>query len=248
MAPWPCAQQLLLGAVNIHAGAVNGRFHGVDADGLLGQLVANGAKLGNWQVELHPLVGVLHAQVGGHLAGAQAGRGQLDAANIQDVEGNEVSLANLAENIFLRNLHVRQEHLPGRRALNAHLVLLVAEGQALGAALHDEAGELLAVNLGKHDEHVGKAGVGNPHFLAVEHVLLAVLSQHGLGFGAQGVGAGAGLGEAVGAHPFAGGQLGQVFLLLLLGAEVENRQHSDAGVGGKRHRKRVAAAHAFRHQ
>ena len=36
------------------------------------------------------------------------------------------------------------------------------------AALDDEGGEVLAVDLGKYDEDVGEAAVGNPHLLACE--------------------------------------------------------------------------------
>ena len=37
-----------------------------------------------------------------------------------------------------------------------------------------ECGELFAVDLGEDGEQVGKAGVGDPHFFAVQNVMLAI--------------------------------------------------------------------------
>ena len=50
---------------------------------------------------------------------------------------------------------------------------------------------------------------------------------------AAGIGAGAGLGEAEGAQPFAGAQLGQILLLLGLGTEVIDGVDAQTGVGGE---------------
>ena len=49
----------------------------------------------------------------------------------------------------------------------------------------------------------------------------------------HGVGAGGGFGQAIGADPLAGGEPGQVALLLLLGAVPDQGQGGDANVGSE---------------
>ena len=61
----------------------------------------------------------------------------------------------------------------------------------------------------------------------------------GAGAHAAGIGAGVGLGQAEAADPFAGRELGQIFLPLLLGAVGIDRIHDEARLD--RHRRAVAA-------
>ena len=75
--------------------------------------------------------------------------------------------------------------------------------------LDQEGGELFAIDLGEDGEEVGEAGVGDPHLLAVQDVVLPSGGEDGAGAEVHGVGAGGGFGERIGADPFAGGQLGQ---------------------------------------
>ena len=86
---------------------------------------------------------------------------------------------------------------------------------------------------GDDHEHIGIAGVGDEDLGAVENPVLALLVQHGHGLLPLGVGAGAGLGQAEGAQPLAGAQLGQVLLLLLLGAVLIDGGRAQGGVGGE---------------
>ena len=53
--------------------------------------------------------------------------------------------------------------------MEAHLVFFFAAGQPAKRALDNERAEMLAVDFCKNNEDVGKAPVGNPHFLAVQH-------------------------------------------------------------------------------
>ena len=71
-------------------------------------------------------------------------------------------------------LRVLEDERAGRGAADAHLVLFGPDGEAGRVALDDEAGELLAVDLGEDDEHVGEAGVGDELLRAVEDPVLAV--------------------------------------------------------------------------
>ncbi len=79
------------------------------------------------------------------------------------------------------------------------------------------------------DEEVGADAVGDEGLGAVDDV--AAVDLPGVGGDAGDVGAGARLGDAEGADLLAGDPWHQPALLLLLGAEVEDRRHRDRGVG-----------------
>ena len=100
-------------------------------------------------------------------------------------------------------------------------MLFLAGADAREAALDDEGGELLAVDLGEDDEDVGEAAVGDPHLLAVQDEAAVRLPRRPRAR-AERVGPGAGLAERVGADDLAGHEPRQVLLLLLLGAEAED--------------------------
>ena len=93
-----------------------------------------------------------------------------------------------------------------------------ADGYAGRLHRHDEVGEAFVlgdIGVGARKEehvlrHVGERG---PDLLAVDDVVVAVLHSPGLERGE--VGAGAGLGEALAPHLFAGEDLRDVLLLLL---------------------------------
>ena len=231
------------GVVDVLGGAVGGRLTGIDLDGALGQLVADGAILGDGSAELVAFVGVLHAAGQRALGRADHGATELDAADVEDVDRNLESLLALVEQVLDRDLDVVEEDLAGGGTLDAHLLLLRVLGDAFGVAVHDERGEfLVVVNLGKDDHHVGKSAVGDPHLLAVDDVVLSVLAQGGGCLAAVGVRSAAGLSQAVAALELAAGHAGHVLLLLLLVAVVEDGQCADAGVRGEAHAERVAVA------
>ena len=84
------------------------------------------------------------------------------------------------------------------------------------------------IGLGDDDDQIGVLAVGDEGLGAVEHV--AVAGFLGRGAHALQVGAGAGLGHGDGADHFAGGELGQPALLLLLGAVMQDVGRDDAGM------------------
>ena len=90
---------------------------------------------------------------------ADAGSAQFEAADVQDVERDVVTLADLAEQVFGRHLAVRQDQRAGGGAADAELVLLRADREARRIALDEERGELLAVDLGEDREEVGEAAL-----------------------------------------------------------------------------------------
>ena len=88
-----------------------------------------------------------------------------------------------------------------------------------------------SVHLGIDREEVGEARVGDELLGAVE-AERAVGQARGAGLDGLRVGARAGLGQAVGRHGGAGGESGEVALLLRVGAEEDRRERADARVGG----------------
>ena len=93
-----------------------------------------------------------------------------------------------------------------------------------------KAVNFVAIDFREDGEQVGEAGVGDPHFLAVQDVVLAIGGERGAGAAVERVGSGRGFRESVGADDFSGGQARQVFFLLLLGAEINDGKSADAGV------------------
>ena len=90
---------------------------------------------------------------------ADAGRAQLEASDVQNVERDVMALADLAEQVLHGHLAVGQDQRAGGRAADAELVLLRADREPGGAALDDERRELLAIDLGEDGEDVGETAV-----------------------------------------------------------------------------------------
>ena len=139
-----------------------------------------------------------------HLPAAAATRGaELEPANVENGEGDLVTLADLAQHVRRRDAHVVEVDRARGRALDPHLLLLGSEGDARRGERHDEGGVPGLVDLGEGHHHVGDAGVGDPLLLPIDDVAIAVA--RGTRLDAHGVGAGARLGQGVGAHDRAGG-------------------------------------------
>ena len=98
---------------------------------------------------------------------------------------------------------------------------MIAEGEALPAPLHDEGADTPGADVRRGDgkDHVGicLAAVGDKNLLAVQKPVVAHV--HCSGLGAASIGACVRLRQAEGADLAAGAQVGQIFHLLLLGAE-----------------------------
>ena len=148
------------------------------------------------------------------IAAAHAHRAELEAPEVQHVEGDLVSLADLAEQVGGGNARILQDERRRRRAVQPHLVLFVARAHARESALDDEGGEVLAVDLGEHDEDVGEAAVGDPHLLAGQREA-AVGQPDRAGGGAERIGSRPRLAQRIGADHLAGDQLRQIARLLI---------------------------------
>ena len=87
----------------------------------------------------------------------------------------------------------------------------------------------LRIGLGEDERELGVVAQRDPHLRAVE-LPRAVVLLDGARLLVGGVRAGVGLGEAEAAQPLARAQLGQVALLLLLGAPLEDRRAHERGL------------------
>ena len=224
----------------LHGGGVHQVLGGLHPGVHVGQLELGVLELAQALLELHALLGVLHGLVDGALAQAQSLRGDADTASVQGHHGDLEALALLTQQVLLGNDAVLKDQVAGGGAADAHLLLVLAHGEALVSALHDERGQLLGLAApllndagdGDDDEHVGIARVGDEDLGAVEHPV-PVLILHGGGLLALSIGARPRLGESEGPDPLARAQLGQVLLLLLLGAVLKDGVAAQAGVGGQ---------------
>ena len=223
--------------------AVDHRLAGVDADRHLRQLLANQAEVRDALAESLALFGIGNRILQRSARAADAARAQLEAAYVQNVERDDVAFADLAEHVLHRHLAIVQDERRGGRAADAHLLFFRADGEAREIFLDQERGELLAIDFGEDGEQVGEVGVGDPHLFAVQDVVLAVGRKHGAGAAVHRVGAAGAFRKRVGADHFGRSQLGQIFLLLLLGAEEDDRQRADAGVSAHRHHEAAALGH-----
>src|SRR4030095_8279096 len=135
------------------------------ADDELGQLALDQPELGDRAAELVPLPGVPDRLIERELRPADVPAPQLEPPEVENVEGDEVPLADLAEHVLDRDAAVF-EHERGRRApVEPELLLLLAADHAR-PALDDESGEFLAADFGEDDEEVGEAPGGDPPLLA----------------------------------------------------------------------------------
>ena len=201
----------------------------------VGHLELRVLELGDRAAELLALLGVLDGLVHGALGNAEGLACDADAAAVEGLHGQAEAFAELAQLAILRDAAVFEDKLCRGRAADTHLLLLLADAEAGVGLLDDEGADALGaqalVGHGDDDEHVGVGAVGDENLASVEHPLVAVKDGGGLLPG--GVGAGVGLGQAESADPLAAGQLGQVALLLLLGAVLHDGGHAEAGVGGE---------------
>src|SRR6185369_5632722 len=105
---------------------------------------------------------------------ANAHGAKLEASDVQNVEGDDVSLADFAKQIFCGNLTVCEDERARGRSSDTHLVFFGADREARKSFFNQKCGELFAVDFREDGEKVGKAGIGDPHLFAIQDVVLAV--------------------------------------------------------------------------
>src|SRR5262249_41101633 len=138
---------------------------------------------------------------------------------------------DLTKDVLCGDTDVLERQTRRRGAVKAHLVLFFT---ALDAerALDQKCGEVLAIDLGKYHEEVGKSSVRNPHFLGVQQKAAVRLPRRA-GPCAKGVGARARFAQTVGAHNLTAQQPGQVLRLLFLGSKELQRDDGQVDLRAK---------------
>src|SRR5262245_12446572 len=229
-------------------GAVDGRFADVSPRQHLGQLVFDRAEIGYRLPELASLGGVFRGQLQRVFAAADAARAEFEAAEVENVERDQVPFADLAQEPVFRDFAVLQQQRRSRGAALAQLVLFGSGSDAGVVVFDDEAGEFFAVDFGEDDVDVGERAVRDPHLLAVQNPVRPFRVESRGGLGRESVGARPGFAQAIGRDPFARTDLRQVFFLLLLRAEINDRQKPDAGRRAEGSGERTLAGDVFRDQ
>ena len=108
---------------------------------------------------------------------AHAHRAKLESADVQNVKCDHVPFADFPQHVFHRNFAVIKNDGASRRSPNPHLVLFPANRESRESFLHQEPGELFSIHFGKNREQVGEPGVGDPHLLAVQNIMLAIFGK-----------------------------------------------------------------------
>ena len=155
------------------------RFRHEHSDRHFCQLVLNRAELGNRRAECLALPGVLQASREHVFRGPDHGRTQFQPPHVQDVERDHVPAPDFSQNVFHRHRNIVKVHRRSGAAGDAHLVFFRPAAHAGKIPLDQKCGELLSPDLGKHREQVGRAPVGDPHLLAIQHVVFSIGSKVG---------------------------------------------------------------------
>src|SRR5690606_40460686 len=118
-----------------------------------------------------------HGGVEGGLGGADGAGGDVDAAAIEALHGDLEALPLLAEPVGGGHHHVLEGDGAGGLAVPAHLLFLLAVGDAGGVGGDGKGGNPLgtgATGAQHHHQHVGVAGAGDEHLAAVDDVVVAL--------------------------------------------------------------------------
>jgi len=96
-------------------------------------------------------------------------------------------------------------------------VFFAGDADAGEITFDNESGDVFAIDFGHNEEEVGPFSVADPHFCAVEHIVVAFIL--GAGGHAESIGARIGLAEGVGSDPLAAREEWQIFVPLFVGAK-----------------------------
>src|SRR5579875_814787 len=176
--------------------------------------------------ERHPLPRVADRFLKRRLRHAEPARGDIQPLGFESGHRLGETLAfGAADQVLRGNGKVFKVQLAGLHGFISELIDVAAHHQS-GRALLDDEGAHAAmrgpggrVGFGQQQEGIAVAGVGDPHFRAVDAVRRAVAGRRGRNV--LQIGAGVGLGKANSAAPLAAGQAGEKAALLIFGAETD---------------------------
>ena len=92
--------------------------------------------------ESFSLLGIANRIFERNAAATDAHRAQLEAADVEDVEGDHLAFADLAQQIFRGNFAVVQNDGAGGGAADAHLVFFGSDGKSREGSLDEKCGQL----------------------------------------------------------------------------------------------------------
>src|SRR5207245_10014339 len=115
----------------------------------------------------------------------RAGGAERKPADIEDVEGDDMSAADFVQQVFAGHLAILEEDRDARTAAQAHFLFLGPDRKSRKAALDDKGGKFFAVHFREDREYSRESAVGDPHVLAVQDAMAAVRRQSGPGAGIQ---------------------------------------------------------------
>ncbi len=195
----------------------------------------DGLELGDGAPELLALEGVVERALLGAASDADALRGDHRPGLVEELHQLEEAAARRPDEVLLGDADVVEDEFGGVRGADAELARDLVGLEAVAVGLDDDLTEAVVaaagvrVGLAEHDEEVADRAVRDPHLVAVDHPLVAVLL--GGGGDAGDVGAGVGLGDGRPHDGVAGGDGFEEALFLVLRAERHDGFGAEAGAG-----------------
>ncbi len=195
----------------------------------VGQLLLDQLGLGERLAELLAVEGVLPGGVPAELRRADRAPGDPVARLVEAAE-RPLDAGDVGQEVVLRHEHLVHHDLAGVPGAKGELALDLRRGQAVHAAVQDEAADPAVVRVGLRpdDEHLGDRRGSDPDLRAGQGIAAVDLLRPRLH--RRGVGAGVRLGQAEAAEPLPARQLGQVLLLLAFAAVGVDRVHHQRGL------------------
>ena len=152
---------------------------------------------------------------------------------------------DVGQEIFFRHLHIVEYQFARCRGAERPFVMRFGCGKAFHAAFHNDPADFSGFIFCPNHGDVCKRCIGNPHFGAIEQVMIAHVAD--VGNHASRVGAGIRFGESEAAHHVARCQFWQVLAALFFGAELVNRIHHQGALHRCRGTNPAVAALNFLH-
>ena len=171
---------------------------------------------------------------------------------VQHGHGDLHAFAFFAQPVGDRHARILEDHVADIRALLAHLLLGLADGDARRVALHDERRQPLRprrvrIRPRHHGEDRRLVGIGDVALRSVEHVVVAIA--HGFRLCRSRIRSCIRLGQCKARNRFARRQLRQPVALLVVRAEHHDALAADADIGAEgRPKRRRRAPHLEDHQ
>src|SRR5215469_4070397 len=101
-----------------------------------------------------------------------------------------MAFAELPQYVLNRYFAIAQNQRTGGRSANPHLVLFGSHRETREIAFHYEGGEFFSIHFSENDKEIGETRIGDPHFFAVQQIVLAIGRKRRPGTAIERIGAG----------------------------------------------------------